>query len=144
MSGETPVILSSTMPCKARRCSRLVHCISCFRSGLNAIWASTGHFVGVVVLWKQMVRRTRFAKIPPLCCPARVRFIPDPRMPSGQSGCCPILKSLTAFRSLVPTIRPNLATLLRAYSLEKFPIIPTNLCVKAVEKFNLSNDAMRH
>jgi hypothetical protein len=86
----------------------------------------------------------RFAKIPPLCCPAPVRFIPDPRMPSGQSGCCPILKSLTAFRSLVPTILPNLATLLRAYSLEKFPIIPTNLCVKAVEKFNLSNDAMRH
>src|SRR3984893_11476175 len=28
----------------------------------------------------------RFAKIPPLCCPARVGFIPDPRMPSGQSG----------------------------------------------------------
>src|SRR6202048_400940 len=36
----------------------LVHCISCFRSGVDAIWAATGHFVGVVVLWKQMVRRT--------------------------------------------------------------------------------------
>src|ERR1700730_14374137 len=41
----------------------LVHCISCFRSGLDAIWASTGHFVGVVVLWKQMVRRTRSTNI---------------------------------------------------------------------------------
>src|SRR5260370_22497152 len=36
----------------------LMHCITCFRSGLDAIGASTKHFVGVVVLWKQMIRCT--------------------------------------------------------------------------------------
>jgi hypothetical protein len=45
------------------------------------------------------------------------------------------------------TIQPNLAAWLRAYPLEKFPIVPTNLQhlrEKAVEKFNLSHDIMRH
>jgi integrase len=44
-------------------------------------------------------------------------------------------------------IQPNLAAWLRAYPLEKFPIIPTNLQhlrEKAVEKFNLTHDVMRH
>ena len=44
-------------------------------------------------------------------------------------------------------IQPNLATWLRAYPLEKFPIVPTNLQhlrEKAVEKFNLTHDVMRH
>jgi integrase len=45
------------------------------------------------------------------------------------------------------TIQPNLAAWLRAYPLAKFPIIPTNLQhirEKAVAKFNLSHDVMRH
>ena len=45
------------------------------------------------------------------------------------------------------TIQPNLAAWLRAYPLKKFPIIPTNLQhlrEKAVEKFNLTHDIMRH
>lgn len=45
------------------------------------------------------------------------------------------------------TIQPNLAAWLRAYPLEKFPIIPANLQhlrEKAVEKFNLTHDVMRH
>lgn len=44
-------------------------------------------------------------------------------------------------------IQPNLAAWLRAYPLEKFPIIPANLQhlrEKAVEKFSLSHDVMRH
>jgi integrase len=44
-------------------------------------------------------------------------------------------------------IQPNLAAWLRAYPLEIFPIIPTNLQhlrEKAVEKFNLTHDIMRH
>jgi integrase len=44
-------------------------------------------------------------------------------------------------------IQPNLAAWLRAYPLEKFPIIPANLQhirERAVEKFNLSHDVMRH
>jgi len=45
------------------------------------------------------------------------------------------------------TIQPNLAAWLRAYPLEKFPIVPTNLQhlrEKAVEKFSLTHDVMRH
>jgi integrase len=45
------------------------------------------------------------------------------------------------------TIQPNLAAWLRAYPLAKYPIIPTNLQhirEKAVAKFNLSHDVMRH
>jgi integrase len=45
------------------------------------------------------------------------------------------------------TIQPNLAAWLRAYPLKKFPIVPANLQhlrEKAVEKFNLSHDIMRH
>lgn len=44
-------------------------------------------------------------------------------------------------------IQPNLAAWLRAYPLEKFPIIPVNLQhlrEKAVEKFDLTHDVMRH
>ncbi len=44
-------------------------------------------------------------------------------------------------------IQPNLAAWLRAYPLEKFPIIPANLQhlrEKAVEKFDLTHDVMRH
>ena len=44
-------------------------------------------------------------------------------------------------------IQPNLAAWLRAYPLVKFPIVPTNLQhirEKAVEKFDLSHDVMRH
>ena len=44
-------------------------------------------------------------------------------------------------------IQPNLAAWLRAYPLEKYPIIPANLQhlrEKAVEKFNLTHDVMRH
>jgi len=44
-------------------------------------------------------------------------------------------------------IQPNLAAWLRAYPLEKFPIVPANLQhlrEKAVEKFSLSHDVMRH
>ena len=44
-------------------------------------------------------------------------------------------------------IQPNLAAWLRAYPLEKFPIIPANLQhlrEKAVEKFELTHDVMRH
>jgi hypothetical protein len=36
----------------------LVRCITCFQSGLDAVRASNEHFVGVVVLWKQMIRCT--------------------------------------------------------------------------------------
>ena len=36
----------------------LVLCITCFQSGLDPIGASTNHFVGRVVLWKQMIRCT--------------------------------------------------------------------------------------
>jgi integrase len=45
------------------------------------------------------------------------------------------------------TIQPNLAAWLRAYPLEKNPIIPANLQhlrEKAVEKFDLTHDVMRH
>jgi integrase len=45
------------------------------------------------------------------------------------------------------TIQPNLAAWLRAYPLYKNPIIPVNLQhlrEKAVEKFNLTHDVMRH
>lgn len=45
------------------------------------------------------------------------------------------------------TIQPNLAAWLKAYPLEKFPIVPTNLQhlrEKAVEKFDLGHDVMRH
>lgn len=45
------------------------------------------------------------------------------------------------------TIQPNLAAWLQAYPLKKFPIIPANLQhirEKAVEKFSLSHDVMRH
>ncbi|MDE3084727.1 MAG: tyrosine-type recombinase/integrase [Verrucomicrobiota bacterium] len=45
------------------------------------------------------------------------------------------------------TIQPNLAAWLRAYPLGKFPIIAPNLQhirEKAVEKFHLSHDIMRH
>lgn len=45
------------------------------------------------------------------------------------------------------TIQPNLAAWLRAYPLKQFPIIPSNLQhirEKAVEKFSLSHDVMRH
>lgn len=45
------------------------------------------------------------------------------------------------------TIQPNLAAWLRAYPLEKHPIIPANLQhlrEKAVEKFDLTHDVMRH
>jgi integrase len=45
------------------------------------------------------------------------------------------------------TIQPNLAAWLRAYPVEQFPIIPTNLQhirEKVVEKFGLSHDIMRH
>jgi integrase len=45
------------------------------------------------------------------------------------------------------TIQPNLAAWLLAYPLAKYPIIPTNLQhirEKAVAKFNLSHDVMRH
>ena len=45
------------------------------------------------------------------------------------------------------TIKPNLAAWLRAYPLEKNPIIPANLQhlrEKAVEKFDLTHDVMRH
>jgi hypothetical protein len=35
-----------------------VHCITCFQSGLDVVRASTEHFVGVVVLWKQMIQCT--------------------------------------------------------------------------------------
>ncbi len=44
-------------------------------------------------------------------------------------------------------IQPNLAEWLRAYPLERFPTIPPNLQhmrEKAVEKFDLSHDVMRH
>lgn len=44
-------------------------------------------------------------------------------------------------------IQPNLAAWLRAYPLEKFPIIPANLQhlrEKAVGHFNLTHDVMRH
>jgi len=44
-------------------------------------------------------------------------------------------------------IHPNLAAWLRAYPLEKFLIVPANLQhlrEKAVEKFSLSHDVMRH
>ncbi|MEX2043862.1 MAG: site-specific integrase, partial [Opitutus sp.] len=44
-------------------------------------------------------------------------------------------------------IQPNLAVWLRAYPLEKNPIIPANLQhlrEKAVEKFDLTHDVMRH
>ena len=44
-------------------------------------------------------------------------------------------------------IQPNLAAWLRAYPLDKFPIIPANLQhlrEKAVEKFDLTHDVMRH
>lgn len=44
-------------------------------------------------------------------------------------------------------IQPNLAAWLRAYPLEKFSIVPTNLQhlrEKAVEKFDLTHDVMRH
>ena len=47
----------------------------------------------------------------------------------------------------VITIQPNLGAWLRAYPLERFPIIPSNLQhlrEKAVEKFNLTHDVMRH
>ncbi len=45
------------------------------------------------------------------------------------------------------TIQPNLAAWLRAYPLEQFPIIPTNLQhirEAVVEKFSHSHDIMRH
>ncbi len=45
------------------------------------------------------------------------------------------------------TIQPNLAAWLRAYPLEMNPIIPANLQhlrERAVEKFNLTHDVMRH
>lgn len=45
------------------------------------------------------------------------------------------------------TIQPNLAAWLRAYPLKKFPIVPANLQhlrEKAVEKFDLGHDIMRH
>jgi integrase len=45
------------------------------------------------------------------------------------------------------TIQPNLAAWLRAYPLEKFPIIPTNLQhirEAVVAKFDLTHDIMRH
>lgn len=45
------------------------------------------------------------------------------------------------------TIQPNLAAWLRAYPLENFAIVPTNLQhlrEKAVEKFGLTHDVMRH
>ena len=35
-----------------------MHCITCFQGELDAIRASTEHLVGVVVLWKQMIRCT--------------------------------------------------------------------------------------
>jgi hypothetical protein len=38
--------------------SNLVRCITCFRSGLDAIRASTEHFLGVAVLWKQTIHCT--------------------------------------------------------------------------------------
>lgn len=44
-------------------------------------------------------------------------------------------------------IQPNLAAWLRAYPLKKFPIVPANLQhlrEKAVEKFDLGHDIMRH
>jgi integrase len=44
-------------------------------------------------------------------------------------------------------IQPNLAAWLRAYPLEKFPIVPANLQhlrEKAVEEFDLGHDVMRH
>ena len=44
-------------------------------------------------------------------------------------------------------IQPNLAAWLRAYPLEKFPIIPANLQhlrEKVVEKFDLTHDVLRH
>jgi len=47
----------------------------------------------------------------------------------------------------VITIQPNLGAWLRAYPLERFPIIPPNLQhlrETAVEKFNLTHDLMRH
>jgi len=43
----------------------LVRCITCFQSGLDAVRASNEHFVGVVVLWKQMIRCTsRLRRVP--------------------------------------------------------------------------------
>jgi len=45
------------------------------------------------------------------------------------------------------TIQPNLAAWLRAYPLETFSIVPANLQhlrEKAVKKFNLTHDVMRH
>jgi integrase len=45
------------------------------------------------------------------------------------------------------TIQPNLAAWLRAYPLNKFPIIPANLQhirEKVAQKFRLSHDVMRH
>jgi integrase len=44
-------------------------------------------------------------------------------------------------------IQPNLAAWLRAYPLDKFPIVPANLQhlrEKAVKQFDLSHDVMRH
>jgi len=43
----------------------LVYCITCFQSGLDVVRASTEWFVGVVVLWKQMIRCTRMGRCVP-------------------------------------------------------------------------------
>jgi hypothetical protein len=45
------------------------------------------------------------------------------------------------------TIQPNLAAWLRAYPLERFPIVPPNLQklrAAVAKKFDLSKDVMRH
>jgi hypothetical protein len=53
--------MSATNAMRTRQKARiLVHCITCFQSGLDAVRASTERFVGMVVLWKQMIRCTRY------------------------------------------------------------------------------------
>jgi hypothetical protein len=54
--GAMPELKTAGRPSPVSR--TLVHCITCFQSGLDVVRASTEHFVGVVVLWKQMIQCT--------------------------------------------------------------------------------------